>query len=154
MGNEHRSDDGVGIWVARQIAGAGWEGLVALALDSGDGTVLLSAWQGAERVYVVDAVVGAAPPGTIIRLDLLRQSLAGGLRALSSHGLGLVEAVELGRALDLLPGQLVLYGIVGRSFEHGKGLSPEVEHAARRVLARLRRAVSTGGQGEPLSAES
>ncbi|MBI3979656.1 MAG: hydrogenase maturation protease [Chloroflexi bacterium] len=98
-----------------------------------------------DAAYVVDAVDGDVAPGTIVRLEV-RQQPWGGLRALSSHGLGLGEAVELGRALGMLPGRLVIYGVVGRSFTHGEGLSPEVLRAAERVVGRLRRAVARRGR--------
>jgi hydrogenase maturation protease len=55
----------------------------------------------------------------------------------SSHGLGLVDAIRLGRCLDELPSRLIVIGIVGADFAHGRRLSPPVaavvEPAARLV---------------------
>ena len=139
MGNAYRGDDGVGIWVACQVAAAGWDGVTAVTLNARDGTALFSAWEDADTAYVVDAVSADLLPGAIIRIDALRPSQATGISALSSHGLGLMEAIELGRALGLMPRRLILYGIAGYNFDHGSGLSPEVEQAAKRVLVRLQR---------------
>jgi hydrogenase maturation protease len=185
VGNEQRRDDGVGIWIVRQIELAGWQGVVVAALDSSDATALLSAWDGAKIAYVIDAAASNAEPGTLFRVFLRwpghhaaarrrhapvptgdpthtfgqgrcetssdRSSPAGGPRFLSSHGLGVLEAIELGRVLGMLPDRLVVYGIVGRDFQHGQGLSPEVEHAAQIVIGRLRRAslATPHGRGKP-----
>ena len=139
IGNEHRRDDGVGIWVARQIAAAEWRGVAVTTLNAGDGAALLSAWQGARSAYLVDAVSAEARPGTILRIDARRSPTIDRRRFLSSHGLGVIEAVELGRVLGMLPDRIVIYGIVGRSFEHGSELSTDVAQAARQVIGRLRR---------------
>ncbi len=144
VGNEHRRDDGVGIWVARQIAAARWDGATVVASNAGDSVALLSAWKGAKVAYLIDAVCAEIEPGAIIRLDSQRHPSMGHLRSLSSHGLGIVEAIELGRALEMLPERLIIYGIAGRSFEHGEGLSPEVERAARKVIGRLHRVTMRG----------
>ena len=46
----------------------------------------------------------------------------------SSHGLGLADAVALGKALGRLPNHLVVIGVEGATFE-GVGLSPQVSDA-------------------------
>lgn len=139
LGNELRRDDGVGIWVARRVAAADWHGVTVVALNNGDSTAILAALQDAHVAYVIDAASAAAKPGTIVRFDPMRRPLTLYARTFSSHGLGLAEAIELGRALGMLPERLIVYGIVGADFSPGEGLSPEVERAARRLISRLRR---------------
>ena len=139
LGNELRRDDGVGIWVARRVAAADWDGASAVVLNNGDSTAILAALQDAHVAYVIDAASATAEPGTIVRLDPMRRPLTLYARTFSSHGLGLAEAIELGRALGMLPERLIVYGIVGADFSPGEGLSPEVERAARRLISRLRR---------------
>ncbi|MBI2939840.1 MAG: hydrogenase maturation protease [Chloroflexi bacterium] len=140
LGNEQRGDDGVGVRVARAVAAAGWDGVEAVALGSVDPAALMAVWEGVHAAFLIDAVVADAPPGTILRLDARRHPLPAGLRTFSTHGLDLASAVELARALGMLPPRLVVYGIVGRSFAYGEGLTPAVDRAARRVVERLRRA--------------
>ena len=55
----------------------------------------------------------------------------------STHGFGVAEAVELARSLNQLPPQLIIYGIEGKNFADGFGLSPEVEGAAAQVVRRV-----------------
>lgn len=53
LGNPLRGDDGVGIWIAEQIAAVGWPDVMVLAIESGEPTQLGEAWAGAKRVYLV-----------------------------------------------------------------------------------------------------
>jgi hydrogenase maturation protease len=112
-----------------------------VTLDSADGTMLLSAWDGAERVYVVDAVTADLPPGTIVRLTAEQLMRSEGVRTLSTHGIGVREAVEISHVLGMLPDRLAIYGIAGQTFAPGDGITSLVESAGRRVIARLRRSV-------------
>jgi hypothetical protein len=56
---------------------------------------------------------------------------------ISTHGFGPAAAVELARALGLLPRRSVVYAIEGTSFEAGAPLSPPVAAAVAEVARRL-----------------
>lgn len=132
LGNEWRSDDGVGLAVARRLGG---ETL------SGEPVAVVEALGGDAEVVIVDAVSSGAPPGTIHTFDASGEPLPARLfGASSTHTLGLAEAVELARSLGRLPERVVVHGVEGRSFVFGDGLSPEVERAAARLVEELRRA--------------
>jgi hydrogenase maturation protease len=138
MGNAWRGDDAAGLAVARRLAATPWPGVRVMACR-GDAGELQAAWQGAQGVIVVDAVVSRRPPGTIHRLD----ALAAGIplefsRSPSSHGWGLAAALALGRVLRELPPMLVIYGIEGQEFNPGRGLSPEVAAAVPEAARRIR----------------
>ena len=85
-------DDGVGIVVARALAARGFE-----TRESADASVVLSLLAGERRVVLVDAVVGGGAPGSV--LQLTAAALGSGPRPLSSHGLGVAEALELAATL-------------------------------------------------------
>ena len=132
LGNEWRGDDGVGIEVARRLGGREL---------GGEPIELAEALAGEPEVTVVDAVSSGAPPGTVHTFDASTEPLPARLfGASSTHALGLAEAVELARSLGRLPDRVVVYGIEGSSFGFGKGLSPEVERAADRLVEELGRA--------------
>jgi hydrogenase maturation protease len=125
LGNEWRSDDGVGIEVARRLGGRVLEG---------EPIALVDALDGEDEVTVVDAVSSGAPPGTLYVFQAGRLPLPARLfGASSTHALGLADAIELARSLGRLPRRVVVYGIEGESFDFGKGLSPAVAEAAGRV---------------------
>jgi hydrogenase maturation protease len=108
----------------------------------GEPTALIDAWEGADTVWVVDAVSSGAPAGTVHRLDASEQELPAELFRTSTHHFGLAEAVELARSVGRLPRELVVFGIEGASFQAGERLSPEVESAAESVAAVLREEIA------------
>ena len=136
VGNAFRGDDGVGLIVARRLGEMALPGVTVLE-QSGEGTALMEAWGDASHIIVVDAVLSGVEPGTIHRLEATGQSLPDFFSGHSTHAFGLAEAIELARQLDRLPVQLVVYGIEGKSFELGRGLSPEVEAAAEILAERI-----------------
>ena len=136
VGNEYRSDDAAGIAVARRLRALFSTGVTILE-ESGEGTALMEAWQGAAWVMLVDAVRSGASPGTIHRLGARAAPLPMGFFHYSTHAFSVAEAVELARSLDELPAHLVVYGIEGANFAAGVELSPAVEQAVEVVVERI-----------------
>jgi hydrogenase maturation protease len=141
VGNRWRCDDGVGLDVAGRLAGTLPEDVLLLERE-GEPTALLAAWEGAEAVWLVDAVSSGAEPGTVHRLDASDRELPREVFRRSTHHVGLAEAVELARALGRLPARTVVYGIEGESFEIGDVLSSAVASVVDRVAAAVREEVT------------
>jgi len=140
IGNEYRGDDAVGLIVARRLKERLADSAIVIE-QSGDGAALMEAWRGAETVIVIDAMMSGAAPGTIRRLDASARPISMSYFRCSTHAFGLAEAIELARALGNFPQRLVVYGIEGKNFAAGVGLSAEVEKAAgetvRQALATI-----------------
>jgi hydrogenase maturation protease len=138
IGNPTRGDDGAGRAVARRLRARQPRGIEVRECD-GEATGLMAAWEGAEEVVLVDACRGAGPPGSIHDFDAteIEGSASRPLRHGSTHSFGVAAAIGLARALVCLPPHLVLYGIEGRSFGEGAGLSPEAERAVDEVVTLL-----------------
>jgi hydrogenase maturation protease len=125
IGQPAAGDDGVGLLVARALAVLGHE-----TRESADASILLTLLEDERRVVVVDAVVDGGVAGSVLQLDL--GALASGPAPLSSHGIGVAEALELARTLY---GAQVVGGvqIVGIAIDHPTGamlgLSPAVAAA-------------------------
>lgn len=136
LGSRHRGDDAVGLDVARRVSGCVPKD-VRVIEATGDGLALLDAWGNCAVTYVVDAAQSGAPPGTVHRIENDCRCLPKDMVRCSSHAFGLVEALELGRALGRTPPQLVIYAIEGQCFDAGKAMSPEVSTAASIVTQRL-----------------
>jgi hydrogenase maturation protease len=132
LGNRFRGDDGVGPLVADRLRGH----LDGCTIVEGrdDVMALVSAWENTALAVVIDAAVSGAAPGTIRRLEAGAQPLPRDLARCSSHGLGLAEAVELGRALGRLPDRLVIYAVEAATLEPGAALSREVTSAADELV--------------------
>jgi hydrogenase maturation protease len=101
-------------------------------------TAVQDAWKDATGVIVVDAVVSSGVPGTIYRFDAHGAGMPAELsRSGSTHGWGVAEAVALGRVLQELPSFLIIYGIEGKNFSPGQGVSPEVARAIPEAVRRI-----------------
>lgn len=144
VGNEVRSDDGVGPAVARALRGRA--GATCRVLEhTGEPAGLLEAWQGAHTVILVDATAGGGAPGTVRRFEVGAEDIPREAFPCSTHGFGMAEAIALARALGRLPRRLIIYGVEGRSFEPGGALSPPVRRAVPRVVRRLLEELGAGG---------
>jgi hydrogenase maturation protease len=146
VGHDQRGDDAVGLLVARASA-AGEAVAHAADLDvvehDGDGMDLMLVWEGAQRVVVVDAVVsGERAPGEIARFEAHEAPLpTKPFASHSTHAFGVGEAIELARAMERLPEEVVVYGIEAACFDTGSApggaVRAAVEPVARRVLEEL-----------------
>ncbi len=140
VGNPWRCDDAVGLAVARELAGTLPEGVEVLERE-GEPASLIDTWDGAECVWLADAISSGAVAGTVRRLDASEEELPAEMFRTSTHHLGLAEAVELARALGRLPQSLVVYGIEGAAFDIGDELTPEVRAASEQVAGAIRQEV-------------
>ncbi|MCE9572949.1 MAG: hydrogenase maturation protease [Deltaproteobacteria bacterium] len=136
IGQDAAGDDGIGLAVARALIARG-----VPARPCADASVLLPLFAEGRRVVLIDAVIGAAP-GTVMQLD--PDALATGPAPVSSHGLGVREAIALGRTLY----GAVAIAIVGIAIDPPRearvGLSAAVEAAIAPASA-LASALATGG---------
>lgn len=146
IGNPFRGDDGVGPAVLDLLAGR-VPPHVRLVPSDGEPSRLLDQWHGAATVVVVDAAVGAGPPGTV-RTAVLRPGGGPDRRATggsaSCHGLGLADALGLAVALGRAPETVVVHAVEAASTAHGARLSPAVRRAAADVAARVLAGLAAG----------
>lgn len=126
VGNEYRSDDAVGLVVARRLRQLSL-GNVTVIEASGESTDLMESWKGADTVIIVDAASSGAKPGTIHHINARSQRIPTGLLRYSTHAFSVGEAVELARAMNRLPPRIVVYGIEGERFDEGTALSRAVQ---------------------------
>jgi hydrogenase maturation protease len=143
VGNPDRGDDAAGLAVARRVRDAAPPDVTVTELD-GDQLKLLDAWDGADEVYVVDAVCSGGRPGTAYRFDA-ESPLGARFRQRGTHTFSLAEVIELARALHRLPARLAGFGIEAATFALGAGLSPEAEAAVRAVADQILDELAGGG---------
>ena len=136
VGNPCRSDDGVGIFLARQLKAKNLP-QTRIELNRGEAASLMDSWNGSDAAFLVDAVRSGAAPGKIYRFNGQIPFSPKGFFNSSTHNFGPATAVELARVLNRLPRALIIYGIEGKCFEPGRGFTPEVEQAAGTVIKML-----------------
>jgi len=127
------------------------ERVCALALDR-PGANLVRYLEGAERVFLIDAMRSGSAPGSILRLEGVPGESSD--HALSTHGLGVAAALALARALQALPCALILYTVEIAALAPEAGASAVARRAARAVARsireELRQAASTRTLEQPL----
>ena len=135
VGNDLRHDDALGLEVVRRAReraspAVRADPMIGFREHEGETLGLLAAWEGAEAVIVADAIHGGGPAGALRRFDASSEPLPARIEGSSStHAIGVADAIELGRVLGRLPRRVVVYGVTGRRFGAGRGLSPELEDA-------------------------
>lgn len=142
VGNPYRSDDAAGLIIARQIKEQVLH-YVDVIEENGDGAALMEAWKNADKVVLIDAVSSGRKPGTIYRFDARAQAIPTKFFHYSTHAFSVAEAVELARALNRLPDQLIVYGIEGKNYESGFEFSPEVESSLKEVVNRVLKEITS-----------
>lgn len=132
IGNAFRSDDAVGLFVARRLRSLENEHLIILE-HSGEATTLMESWEGHDFVILVDALSSGRVPGAFLRINAVEDAIPAQFFSASTHNMGMAEAIELARTLGKLPEKLFVYGIEGKNYQPGETLSPEVERTINEV---------------------
>ena len=117
---------------------------VRLRLLGVGGIALLDDLQGEENLIVIDAVQLGAAPGTVHVLAWDAIPASGGT-AVSLHGLGIREAVAVGRMLypEIMPRRIYLVGIEGRRFDQlGEEMTPAVAAAIDEAVSQVLRLIA------------
>jgi hydrogenase maturation protease len=149
LGNDYRRDDAVGRVGARRLKAIAGDN-VRVVEESGEGAALIEAFKGADFVILIDAVHSGGAAGIIHRFDAEARPIPARFFHYSTHAFSVAEAVELARALNQLPAKLIVYGIEGKTFDSGVGLSLEVEGAAEELLRRVREELCTNSRSSTI----
>jgi hydrogenase maturation protease len=136
IGNPFRSNDAVGLIVARRVRAEALQYVQVLELQ-GETFTLLDLWHKADTVVLIDAVASGVRPGTIYRFEAYAEPIPSVRFHGSAHDLSLVEAIELARILKQLPRHLIVYGVEAQHFGSSIALSPAVEQAVLSVVERI-----------------
>lgn len=133
LGNDFRSDDRVGLHVARLIQADRLPHVETL-VGVGDAIDLLDRWNDAAMVIVVDCAVSGGQAGLIHRFDALSEPIPEALFSrYSTHVFSVADALALGGALGRMPRKLIVYGIEAANCAPGTELTSAVEQAAQAV---------------------
>lgn len=143
IGNTILGDDGAGVHLARHLEQVwSFTPAVAIHLVETGGLHAADLMAGCETAILLDTMVSAEPPGTVVILDkdaLLTQHVAPGL---AGHALGVGKAIEFALATGAIPNQLYLVAIVPAVIALTEQLSARVQSAMadyeRETLALLR----------------
>jgi hydrogenase maturation protease len=136
VGNLDRGDDAAGPMVARRLRETGTVAADIIELE-GEAASILFALENAEVAFVIDACVSGAQAGAIRRYDAADDLPPTAAFGLSSHGIGLAEAVKLGKTLGALPPSCIVYAIEGQRFDLGAPVSDPVARGIESVVRHI-----------------
>jgi len=128
-GNRQRGDDAAGILVAEKLRALGVEVKIC------EPSALLDTWAGADNLILIDTVVTGCPPGTMHVWDGPPPRKSKGVT--STHGFGIMDAIELARIMDRLPVRVRVYGIEGHNFALGDEASEAVRRGVEEVVRNI-----------------
>ena len=139
MGNSILSDDGVGIYAAREVrrrlAEAGRSADADIVESEVAGFALMELMAGWEKIILLDSIqFEGLQPGTVIRIE--PEDLHTSLRLRSVHDIDLPTAVELGRRMGLdMPARLTIFGIQAQdALTLGESLTEAAERGLKETV--------------------
>ena len=128
VGNRDRGDDAVGPCVVDRLGDS-----VTCYESDGDPSVLITLFGSDSDIVIVDATVTGRPAGTVSVTELpLSSPLTGSLPLTqrgSTHGFGVIEALELARILGEQPARVTVIGIEVEEFGHHNVLTESAQRA-------------------------
>jgi hydrogenase maturation protease len=132
LGNSILTDDGVGIYAAREVSRrlseAGLEDGVDIVESEVAGFALMEMMAGWDNIILIDSIqFDELEPGTVVRIE--PEDLHTSLRIRSVHDIDLPTALELGKRLGLeMPSRLTIFGIQAEdSLTFGESLTGAAE---------------------------
>ena len=127
LGNPLRGDDGVGVRVVQKLAAQTLPPGVDVVDGGTQGLGIVNLMEGRQRVILVDAADVGKVPGQFVRFTLDEAQLLGDDRHLSIHAAGLRDALLLAQALEMLPAEVIIFGVQPANLEWDNTLSSKVE---------------------------
>jgi hydrogenase maturation protease len=133
VGNLLLSDEGVGVHIANELLKMNLPPEVSVIEGGTDGFRLLNIITEADRLIIIDAVKGDAPPGSIYRFDIGEvQNSPSGFKT-SVHQIGILEVLDLSELIGKTPHTTVI-GIEPKCLEMGMELSPEIKTKIPKII--------------------
>ncbi len=131
VGQDAAGDDAVGAAVVRRLRLMHLPDSVELIERADPSQVISQLTDGSERVVLIDAVVDGGSGGRVLQIDP-SHATACRVQTLSTHGIGLFEAIELARTLDeaAMPRQIKIVAVtIARPSRYRVELSANVAAA-------------------------
>ena len=151
LGNPLRGDDGIGPRAIQMLMAEALPAGVEVADGGTQGLGLVSLMEGWRRVILVDAANVGQPPGGFVRFTPQEGRLLGSDQQISIHNAGLRDALLLANTLELLPDEIVIYGMQPAKLDWDDDLSPQVEAAMQDLICAILDELGVGSahDGEP-----
>jgi hydrogenase maturation protease len=139
LGNSILTDDGVGIYAAREVgrrlAATRFGAEIDIVESEVAGFALMELMTGWKKIILIDSIqFDGVCPGTVIRIE--PEDLRTSLRLRSVHDIDLPTTLELGRRLGLpMPDKLTVFGIQAQdALTFGESITDAAERGMREAV--------------------
>lgn len=134
IGNPLRGDDGIGIKVARCLSEK-LDNVADFEYCNGNTLDLLEKWNKRKQVFLIDAVSSDLyEVGHIHRLLPFKETIPAIFSQTSTHLFDAATVIELGKALNQVPQELIVYGIEANSFSIDEEISPMMQDKMNGII--------------------
>lgn len=134
-GNLLRRDDGIGIWVLKELEKCPLPRGVELVDMGTRGMDIIFQLEGTEKAIIIDAVMSGGEPGTVYRMK--REDLGDSeLNFVSLHDFNWQHGLALGEKTlgKDFPREVLVVGVEIKNVEMGMGLTRPVKHSLPSVV--------------------
>ena len=134
VGNVLLADEGAGVRAVERLQQQYVFPSQVELIDGGTmGLDLLGYLDDKTHLFIVDAILSAQPPGSVI-IEKLLDPPAYFRQKISPHQIGISELLAVAAMQGCLPPAITLFGIVPLDLATGLDLSPEVNDAVAQVV--------------------
>ncbi len=134
VGNLLLRDEGVGVHVAQELHKRGLPSGVEVHDGGVAGIGLLNFFEGASKVLLIDAADMNLDAGVVVRFTPEEVARKMDRPKFSAHEVGVLEVLDLAKALDQCPPEVVIFGIQPKEINWGRDLSPEIQASIPRAV--------------------
>ena len=133
LGNILLKDEGVGVWIAEEIAKRSLPENVDIIDGGTAGIDILSSMKNVDKLIIIDALQGDEKPGTVYRLhpkDLPVPSDS----YLSVHQMNIVEGLNIAQKTGNAPQEAVIIGVEPEDIDWGLGVTSKIQQKFPEII--------------------
>jgi hydrogenase maturation protease len=133
IGNELMSDEGIGVFAAKELQALELPAGVDVVEGGTDGFGLINIITDTDYLIVIDSLKGGGEPGTIYKFDVKEAPSCPGIFKTSIHQVGILEVLNLSELIGNTP-ETIVFGVEPKTISMGMTISPELKNKVPRLL--------------------
>lgn len=133
LGNILLKDEGVGVWIAEEIAKRSLPENVEIIDGGTAGLDILTSMKDVDKLIIIDALQGDEKPGTVYRLhpeDLPVPSDS----YVSVHQMNIVEGLSIAQKTGNAPQEAVIIGVEPEDIDWGLGVTSNIQQKFPEII--------------------
>jgi len=133
IGNELMSDEGIGVFAAKELQTRDLPDGVEVMEGGTDGFGLINIITDTDFLIVIDSLKGGSEPGTIYKFNVKEAPSCPDVFKTSIHQVGILEVLNLSELIGKTP-ETIVFGVEPKTISMGMEISPEIKKKIPRLL--------------------